>query len=103
VVIKAVVVIKAARITEEVITEEVITEEVITEEVITEEAGVGLSGLGLYGVDGGHGGVLRTIPIIIHTTRRHPWLSSNSLRRMSSRRNSIIGISAKIPRDTIHT
>jgi len=47
VVIKAVVVIKAARITEEVI-----TEEVITEEVITEEAGVVLSGLGLYGVDG---------------------------------------------------
>lgn len=77
--------------------------------IIVEVAGMGLFGLDLDGVAGIPGGVLLTIHTIIHiietihTIRKHPRLSSNNLRYMSSQRNNIIGISAKIPRGTIHT
>jgi len=72
-----------------------------------EVSGSGLDGVdGVDGVDGGHGGgvprTIRTIIHIIHTIRKHPRSSNSSLRYMSSRRNSI-GISAGIPRVTIHT
>ena len=72
-------------------------------------AGMVVYGSGPDGVDGVRGGgVLRTIRTIrtiriIHTIRDHLSLHNSSLRYMSSQRNSIIGITAKIPRVTIHT
>jgi hypothetical protein len=77
--------------------------------IMEEVPGTGLSGLGLDGVDGDRGGVLLTIPththtiiLTIHTIRKHPQSFNSSPGHMFSRRNSIFGITVRIPRGTIH-
>jgi hypothetical protein len=69
--------------------------------ITAEAAGMEPFGSDPDGADGGHGGGLLIIRAIIHTIRKHRWSSRSSPRYMSSQRNRIIGITAKIPRGTI--